>query len=893
MKKTFKKITSFLLVLTMVVVQLLPSIKVFADEIITETGLAVQIKDPTTLEFVNVGNSYVFNNSYVNLTNYELNITTNNYELENTNYLLVLENEVYTINYEDKISSNSIRKVLTKDILGKVSTSINLDALTFNGKMPVSLKLYDISDIYDDFVIGGGDVDAIDLTGKTAMLTKTFDIFSTGYTNDVKLGSVTYNNVSDVLYNSVNGYYEVDALQSLVNAVKVNFNTILGNADILEKYYLHYSLNDYFFGFDDVNLSTSTIKDLTILNNLTNGLYDFKIIVTDVNGNEITRNNVKFSLTNSSKILTKEDLTGETVLLENIISYNNMSEEEKNTLGLTDVEISELKDKEKVYSSNSYFETILNNVLSSAVVELNSYNKINNEEISTLFTKGTIDHLEALDNRMTINSLLGLFNDDMLGDMVINTYLEDGTKVGNDTYLKTNMTVEIIINGYKFNYKVAILGNLVSNDGYIKHDDIVNIIDIAINSSDLSNIYHLVSDINYDGKIDILDVTNLMNLLKNGGIPFTSRENPIASNIQATLNPDKTEVRVGDEFELTLMVKNFGNNKISGLEGIINYDEELVEVLSVLNINDWYGNINVINDNLAGKFLTSGYTELNDNTAVVTYTFRALKEGTARVYVDSLKAALNGVEVTLTSTTTNTVEVNVDRALSSNNNISNIEFNTGKLDKEFDHNILTYTLYVGYYTNSINISGLLEDANATTSAFKDYTLTGYKTTIELPVVAEDGSVKTYVITVIKVDNRSSNNYLSDIDIEGVDLSFDKNSLEYNITVLNDITELTVIAVAEDENAEVTITGNTNLKVGMNVIGIKVRAENGQVRTYKINVEREEKVEVLDKDNDNNTKLILIILIVATIAALAFLIFKDNEPKEKEDFKLKDRPYNRK
>ena len=127
----------------------------------------------------------------------------------------------------------------------------------------------------------------------------------------------------------------------------------------------------------------------------------------------------------------------------------------------------------------------------------------------------------------------------------------------------------------------------------------------------------------------------------------------------------------------------------------------------------------------------------------------------------------------------------------------------------------------------------------------------------------------------------------------IELSFDKNNLEYNITVLNNITKLTVIATAEDDKAEITITGNNDLKVGKNVIEIKVKAENGSVRTYKINVEREQKEEVKEENNDNNTKLILIILIVATIAALAFLIFKDNNPKEEKDFKLKDRPYNKK
>ena len=94
MRKKFKKITSFLLIFTFVVAQLLPSIKVLADASLEEVGLTAKIKNPTTDEFVNIGSDYTFNYSGTNLTNYDLKFTTNNYELENTNYLLVLDYEV-------------------------------------------------------------------------------------------------------------------------------------------------------------------------------------------------------------------------------------------------------------------------------------------------------------------------------------------------------------------------------------------------------------------------------------------------------------------------------------------------------------------------------------------------------------------------------------------------------------------------------------------------------------------------------------------------------------------------------------------------------------------------------------------------------------------------------
>lgn len=88
-------------------------------------------------------------------------------------------------------------------------------------------------------------------------------------------------------------------------------------------------------------------------------------------------------------------------------------------------------------------------------------------------------------------------------------------------------------------------------------------------------------------------------------------------------------------------------------------------------------------------------------------------------------------------------------------------------------------------------------------------------------------------TEVETYNGSNNNYLSSLEIEGVQLTtdFNKEKSTYFATAQN-IETITVTAVAEDSSSKVAITG-TNLKSGENKVLISVAAENGDVRYYRI------------------------------------------------------------
>ncbi len=87
-----------------------------------------------------------------------------------------------------------------------------------------------------------------------------------------------------------------------------------------------------------------------------------------------------------------------------------------------------------------------------------------------------------------------------------------------------------------------------------------------------------------------------------------------------------------------------------------------------------------------------------------------------------------------------------------------------------------------------------------------------------------------------------------VDTEGIIPTFDKNVKQYYLNVQNTINNIDVLAIAENPNSSIEITGNTDLKNGLNVISIKVVSEDKtQENIYNINVT---KTANLDTANTN-------------------------------------------
>ena len=87
---------------------------------------------------------------------------------------------------------------------------------------------------------------------------------------------------------------------------------------------------------------------------------------------------------------------------------------------------------------------------------------------------------------------------------------------------------------------------------------------------------------------------------------------------------------------------------------------------------------------------------------------------------------------------------------------------------------------------------------------------------------------------------SGNNLLSSLKVAGCNLNekFNAKYTNYSINVDSTIKSVDVKADTQDDKAKVNISGNNQLKSGINKITITVTAENGSKKTYTITVNKE-------------------------------------------------------
>lgn len=161
-----------------------------------------------------------------------------------------------------------------------------------------------------------------------------------------------------------------------------------------------------------------------------------------------------------------------------------------------------------------------------------------------------------------------------------------------------------------------------------------------------------------------------------------------------------------------------------------------------------------------------------------------------------------------------------------------------------------YTVKVPKGTTAVTINGSLSDPTALfVEGFqpREITLEDDATDALIKVQSASGTVRTYIIHIVKEGTTSNvpspstkgSNYLSSLTIAGVNFNFDKEVLDYNVSVTNEIESVNIYAFAEDRAATVNIYGGGSLRVGENTVTVTVTSTTGRSRTYTIKVIRKE------------------------------------------------------
>lgn len=164
---------------------------------------------------------------------------------------------------------------------------------------------------------------------------------------------------------------------------------------------------------------------------------------------------------------------------------------------------------------------------------------------------------------------------------------------------------------------------------------------------------------------------------------------------------------------------------------------------------------------------------------------------------------------------------------------------------KFNKTITSYKMEVASNTTKISFTTTLNDSKASYTNWKSGNIVSLNygiNNLTIGVKAENGSVRNYTITIIREDNRDSNNYLKNLLIEGYDINFNETKYNYNLEVENSVTNLNITALSSSAKAKVTID-NKILNVGENIININVTAENETTKTYTIKVIRKNAEEI--------------------------------------------------
>ena len=205
---------------------------------------------------------------------------------------------------------------------------------------------------------------------------------------------------------------------------------------------------------------------------------------------------------------------------------------------------------------------------------------------------------------------------------------------------------------------------------------------------------------------------------------------------------------------------------------------------------------------------------------------------------------INTVTIRVTApdkTTTHDYVLSVNKSADTNNNLATLSVLGNTLVPSFHKGVTTYTINVDNNINNIVVTATPEVSTSTISGVGSHQIDVGTNQIDITVTSEAGTVKKYTIIVTK--DGSDNNYLSNLyTSEGVlTPAFDKETLEYIVDVSNEIDEIEIDGKLEDLSSSVEGFKTYLLNDGENLIYVTVTSESGVVRTYKIIVNREEKV----------------------------------------------------
>lgn len=306
-------------------------------------------------------------------------------------------------------------------------------------------------------------------------------------------------------------------------------------------------------------------------------------------------------------------------------------------------------------------------------------------------------------------------------------------------------------------------------------------------------------------------------------------------------------VSKGNELSVDIILSS--DVAVDSFKGTFTYESSALELLNYELKDNWKQKSKFTTESPV-SFDFSHENGLAGNSTLMTIKFK-VKEDVAKT---STQLSIEGTSKVKEDETINTLEkntVNID-IKSRDNTLKSLMLN-GKEINNFSSNTYEYTQLVESSVTTANFEAELNDKTATykegyepkTQASLDYGENKY----DIIVVSASNEEKKYTITVIRQDNRGTDNYLDKLIVNSNPnlFSFDKNTLNYTITT-HKLEDIDIEAVAHDPKATVKITKDPEkMIIGTNKITVTVLSEKNEERVYTIIVNNS------DKDIDTSLK----------------------------------------
>lgn len=308
-------------------------------------------------------------------------------------------------------------------------------------------------------------------------------------------------------------------------------------------------------------------------------------------------------------------------------------------------------------------------------------------------------------------------------------------------------------------------------------------------------------------------------------LDLTTQTNNItpSKNVVITINANGFTTKFGSiHFDLNYDTSKFDYVSSKALQGMLTEKKENGVISITINSESGMDN---------GKLYQ--ITLMSNTTAT---------SGTSSISINSTNDCFDE-NLTMISVTGSTLTLNHYIA-NTIDTLSSLEVSNCELSPKFNPDTLNYTCSETTL-DKVMVTGSITDSKAKVIGLGVNKLEYGNNNLSVIVVAENGNKKKYNININRKDVRNENNSLLNLEIVGYSINFDPDILEYNLTVAKNTEKITINGTSKENTSIVTGLGEQVLKNDENTFFVTVQAENGNIKSYRINVFKKEEDGIAD------------------------------------------------